>query len=122
MKKLIEGQKLWWVPQRNRHAHEKEVTVLKVGRKWAQLDNHERIDLETLVADAGQYTPSGCCYLSREEYEQAGALTQAWSKLKRDLQYGRTPDGVTIGDIEAARQLLGLPSNTEVSGARREEN
>jgi len=54
MKKLIEGQKLWWVPQRNRHAHEKEVTVLKVGRKWAQLDNHERIDLETLVADAGQ--------------------------------------------------------------------
>lgn len=108
MGKLTEGQKLWWVPQRNRHAQAKEVTVTKVGRKWAQLDNHERIDLETLVADSGQYSPSGCCYLSRDECEQEKALAQAWSKLKRDLQYGRNPDGVTIGDIEAARKLLGI--------------
>ena len=110
MGKLIEGQKLWWVPQRHRNANEKEVTVLKVGRKWAQLDNNERIDIETLVADAGQYSSSGCCYLSREEYEQCKALTQAWSKLKHDLQYWRNPEGVTIGDIEAARKLLGLHS------------
>lgn len=111
MEKLIEGQKLWWVPRRNRYAQPKEVTVTKVGRKWAQLDNHERIDLKTLVADAGQYSPSGCCYLSREEYEQAEALAQAWSNLERDLRHARKPDGVTICDIAAVRQLLGLSSN-----------
>ena len=94
--KLIEGQKLWWVPNRNRYQNEKEVTVLKVGRKWAQLDNHERIDIETLVAASGNYSPSGRCYISREEHEQKKALEQAWRKLKEDFQYKSAPNCVTI--------------------------
>ena len=109
MGKLAEGQKLWWVPNRSRFAQQKEVTVTKVGRKWAQLDNNERIDIETLVADAGQYSPNGHCYVSRESYEESVALSNAWSNMKRDLQYGASPDGVTIEDIEKARQLLKLP-------------
>lgn len=121
-KKLQEGQKLWWVYSSNRRGQPREVTITKVGRKWAQLDNDKRIDLETLVADAGQYSPSGCCYLSREEYEQAEALAKAWSNLKRDLQYARRPDGVTIGDIEAARQMLWLPSNAALTGKPRTED
>ena len=111
MEKLTEGQKLWWVPLRSRYSKEKEVTVLKVGRKWAQLDNRERIDIETLVVDAGQYSPNGCCYLSRDAYEQEYALGKAWEKLKSDLQYKQISNGVTISDIDAARKLLGLPSN-----------
>ena len=111
MEKLIEGQKLWWVPAKSRYAQPKEVTVTKVGRKWAQLDNYERIDLETLVADPGQCSPNGRCYLSREAREQEEMLGKAWGKLKYDLQYTRATKGVTIADIEAARQLLGLPSN-----------
>ena len=108
MGKLTEGQKLWWVPQRHRHEQQREVSVIKVGRKWAQLDNNERIDIDTLIADGGQYSPSGCCYLSREIYEQKAALDQAWGKLKRDLQYGIKPDSVTIADVEEARKLLGI--------------
>lgn len=61
--KLSEGQKLWWVPQHSLGMKGREVTVLKVGRKWAELDNGERIDLETLISDGGRYAPNGRCYL-----------------------------------------------------------
>jgi len=111
MEKLTEGQILWWVPQSQRHALPREVTVTKVGRKWAQLDNRERIDLETLVADGGGFSAPGCCYLSQEHHEGVMALHKAWDGLKRDLEYKSVPTGVTAADIAAARQLLGLPNN-----------
>ena len=116
--KLSEGQKLWWVPQHSLGMKGREVTVLKVGRKWAELDNGERIDLETLISDVGRYAPNGRCYLSQEAYKQAEALVQAWIKLKRDLQYGRIPEDVTIGDIELARLLLGMTSNAKLPKER----
>lgn len=111
MEKLSIGQKLWWVPHQRKWQQPKEVTVLKVGRKWAQLDNNERIDLETFIADAGQYSSPGRCYLSQEEYEAKVTIGSAWSNLKRSIDYKSPPDGVTVEDIEAARQLLRLPSN-----------
>jgi len=109
MEKLIEGQTLWWVPQRSKYAQ--EVVVLKIGRKWAQLDNGERVDIATLVADAGGYSPSGRCYLSKEAYEEKVALSKAWSALVDSFRCRNVPDGVTVDDIEAARKLLRLPSN-----------
>jgi hypothetical protein len=90
----------------------------------AELDNGERIDLETLISDDGRYAPNGRCYVSQEAYEQAEALVQAWIKLKRELQYGRIPEDVTIDDIKLARFFLGMTSNAKLpkerlnSGAR----
>lgn len=117
-KKLQEGQKLWWVYSSNRRGQPREVTVTKVGRKWAQLDNNCRIDIETLLADGGDYMSPGCCYLSKDIYDSGVALQKAWSEMKRDIQYASTPEGVTVVDIQAARTLLRMPSNAEISARR----
>jgi hypothetical protein len=109
MGKLTEGQALWWVPQRNRHEEPRGVTVTKVGRTWAQLDNRHRIDVDTLVADGGDHSPPGRCYLSKKEYDEKVARERAWSDLKRAImQYQGVPPGVTAGDIAEARRLLGV--------------
>jgi len=118
MKKLVVGQVLWFVLTHSRHSQPKDVTVLKVGRNWAQIDNGMRICVETLVADGGPYSPPGCCYLSKEVYEAEVALDKAWRELAKTIQYKSVPDGVTVTDIAAARNLLRLPSNAEVNGER----
>ena len=108
MKKLIEGQKLWWVSQRGRDNVQCEVAVVKVGRKWAQLNNWCRIDVGTLVADGGEYQSPGCCYLSQSAYEDAVELTKAWADFTAALQYKSVPEGCTVQAIASARRLLGV--------------
>lgn len=109
MTKLTEGQSLWWVPTQLRHANQRTVTVTKVGRKWAQLDNGRRIDIESMHADGGEYSSPGCCYLSEEYYKAKVALVGAWNSLCATIRYKNAPDGITLGDIAAARKLLKLP-------------
>jgi len=103
---MIVGQELWWVP--NDGKNQRLVTVLKVGRKWAELSNARRIDISTLCADGGGYSSPGRCHTSREEYEQTVKRNRAWSQLKRDLEYKAIPDSVTTENIIAARKLLGM--------------
>lgn len=44
------------------------VTVVRVGRKWATLDNGVRVDKETLEAEKPKgYACPGFCYPSQEE-------------------------------------------------------
>jgi len=107
IEKLKVGQTLWWVPT-NRGSGT-EVTVTAVGRKWARLDNHKRIDVETLEADGAGYAPPGRCHRSRELYEAEALLDSQWGALRKalDARY-RVPKGVTLGQIEQARELLGL--------------
>lgn len=104
--KLSVGQKLWYVPNRNRGG-QCEVTVTKVGRLWANLDNRERISLESLEADAGQYSSPGRAYLSKGDYELSLRLHEVWREFRRrvDHQY-LPPDGVTFSDVERATDLL----------------
>jgi len=106
MHKLTVGQKLWWMPS-NIREFGCEVTVTKVGRKWAHLDNFERIDTKTLVSD-GVAWPNGRCYLSQAEHQAELALSLAWQKLCFDLKHRSQPTGVTLESIAAARVLLGL--------------
>lgn len=105
---LVVGQKLWYVPS-DKRGQPHAVTVLKVGRKWADLDYaRRRISIKTLRADGGQYSSPGRCYLSQAEYEAEVALDKAWTKF-RDLVYHRSrkPD-IRISQIEnAARALFG---------------
>lgn len=109
--KLKVGQKLWWVYSFNRFGNSRYVTVTKVGRKWAQLDNGCRINNDTLCAERGEYMSPGRCYLSKDIYDAEVALKKAWSGMKRDIQYASIQEGVTVVDIEAARKLLRMPSN-----------
>lgn len=106
---LTVGQNLWWVPQNGRHSSPGNVTVVRVARKYAYLDNGYRIYNDSLMADGGQYSAPGYCYLSQEAYEHTQALNSAWSDLQRDVRYMREP-GVTLEQIKEARRLLGLPT------------
>lgn len=107
------GDKLWRVagdygrpPVLGRPA-----TVAKIGRKWATLDGwqNERIDLETLVIDGGQYSSPGRCYHSRVAYENERLLKKHWEDFVSRLARSSPPDGVTLQWLEAARRDLGLP-------------
>lgn len=108
MENLFVGQKLWWVPSR-RPGRPCEVEVLKIGRKWAQLSNSQRIDMQSLIADAGDFVSPGRCYPDRAKYELETSQALAWSNLRKDLSlvYER-PASATLENIQAARKLLGI--------------
>jgi hypothetical protein len=107
---LTIGQKLWFVPDR-RSGMAREVTVSKIGRKWASLDTWGdlRIDVSTLQADGRGYSSPGRCYFSHAAWEAEVALDAAWTALWRDMHDTyRRRDGVTVENIQAARKLLNL--------------
>lgn len=106
--KLRIGQKLYFVPN-HRRENPTEVEVLKVGRKWAELSNHHRIDVQSWLADGGQYISPGQCHETREAYEAERSLDAAWNEVRRKVgaAYLR-PISVSLERIEQAMSLLGL--------------
>ena len=105
--RLRVGQNLWWVWRNGRRGEPCEVTVVKVGRKWAELSNRYRIDLIGMWADGGKYMSPGACYLSREHYERAVALSRKWLRFQNAVRR-RSSEGTTIDAIEAAASALGI--------------
>lgn len=108
--KLEVGQKLYWVGGHNYNkSGTGEVTVVTVGRKWANLSNRYRIDIQTLFGDGGQYNSPGRCYLSREEYESKARLEKSWDTLHRAIRdRWSVPAGVTEETIHKVMDLLGM--------------
>ena len=104
---LVTGQKLWWVPRNSTYRKPCEVVVVKVGRKWVQLDNGYRINAQTFEADGAGYSPPGVCYMNQAIYAAELALNQAWLSLQQALR-GPRPAGVTLENIGEARAVLGL--------------
>ena len=103
------GQKLWWV-SRSDHSHRKdgrEVIVTKIGHKWATLENGHRIDLKTMIANGGNYSSPGRCYLSHEDYDRLSRARDAWREFAQCL-IRPCPDDMTSERILEARKLLGL--------------
>jgi hypothetical protein len=113
--RLTPGTKLWFVGSRNSRT-EREVTVLSVGRKWAKLDNHTRIDIETMWADGGQYSSPGRAFRSKQEYDANVMLDRLWSDFRHHVAdfYGK-PDGITEGRIRAAAAALGIELTKEAT-------
>lgn len=105
---LTARQVVWYVPW---HGNPRNMTVSKVGRKWAATE--ERPDLKILIGTDEVHVPNfgrvGTIYLSREAREEQARLSAAWDDVRKDL-YGKVtrPDAVTVEDINAARRLLGL--------------
>jgi hypothetical protein len=110
--KLNVGQTLVFVPSGFRRGQPTEVTVTKIGRKWADIEGTfytDRIEIDTLHADGGKYSSPGRCYLSREEYETEKATGDAWWAFSRTIDGEHSaPEGVTAETIQNVVKQLGL--------------
>lgn len=105
---IVPGMTLFYVPSGRRHAQPYEVTVERVGRKWAYLaGNNGRIDIDTLQADGDDYSSPGRCYGSREEWEATTERRQVWDRLRRGMPYG-PPESVSTEDLKAIAVRLGV--------------
>lgn len=111
---LTVGQELWFVPG-HRGGHSHYVTVQKIGRKWAEVGKRLRIDLETLIADGGDFMSPGTCYLSKEEHEQAVERSARWTRIQRFVrdQYGR-PEWADDACLSILEGALRIAPDTEV--------
>ena len=110
--KLKVGQKLWLVPG-SRHSEPREVTVTKVGRKWAYIDGYyhsrnTRVDMETLVLDGTIGYPDHC-YLSKKAWEESTLKDRVWSAIRDKMRNSyRRPDHLSTEDLRAIEAFLGL--------------
>lgn len=107
-KRLVVGQKLWFVPHARYMGAEREVVVESVGRKWAAIGDGYRVDVSTLFLDGRGYSSPGRCYLSRELWAAEDQAHAAWGVLRRALSTRHLPNGLTAEQIERATALLGL--------------
>lgn len=110
VKKLEIGQKLWCVPS-GRRGEPHEVTITKVGRLWAKINDrrYTRIDVNTLYMDRGVSSSPGRCYLTREEWETEVEEDKIWSAFhSRMLGKYSKPRGLTADRIREAAKLLGF--------------
>ena len=109
------GWKLWYVPIR-RHGEPCEVTVTKIGRKWAELDNHHRLNMETMMVMRGDYH-CGDCHASQAEWEAQQERHKIWRVFRDNIDYA-PPGDVTTDAIRQAAALLGIamPQKEEGNG------
>lgn len=104
---LSVGQALWYVPSEG-IGGPREVTITKIGRKWAQLSgNHGRMDIKSYWIDGGQDTSPGRCWISKEVYEAELSRQKAWIVLYEMVwpKY-RAPDGISTDAINSMIELL----------------
>lgn len=111
---LAPGMTLFYVPS-SRYGQPREVTVERIGRKWAYLAGRNgRVDMETLAVDGGQYSSPAQCYGSREEWEAETERGKTWTTLRRAMPYS-PPPGVSVADIRAAAHLLSIDVREDLS-------
>jgi hypothetical protein len=112
MMPLIVGQELWRVAQ-YRNSDCRTVKVTKIGRKWATLDNGERVNKQTLYIDGG----NGAVWPSKEAHARHVELQAAWSRFQKLAANSyRVPTDVCINQIENAARSLFKRSVTAIDG------
>lgn len=108
--KPVVGQVLYFVGSNSHHNKEgRDVTVTRVGRKWATLDNGYRISVDSWRADGNGYQSPGRCYVNRDAHWHETKRVEGWNALHTRIRNQHSiPDGVTTEQIEQASVLLGL--------------
>ena len=106
---IVPGTTLWWVTAANSN-DEGEVTVNSIDGRHATLSNGVILDLDTMNAIPNP-VPRGRCYLSRDEMLGSLRLMHEWSDFFQDLRSMTMPKKISIADIAAIRQLVGLGQN-----------
>lgn len=114
--KLEVGQKLWFVPESN-YRTPGEVTIMKIGRTYANTDLRGRLNLETLREDGGQFSSDGRAYLSKEAWVAADGQKKIWRKIEQSMRHAwEPPKGVTTPDLIEVARLLKIDI-TEITNA-----
>lgn len=112
------GQKLWFDPTHyNRHNGGFEITISKVGRKWAEYKVHGvtyRVEIGTTKVDGGKYISPGTLWESQAAWEEHKALVDAWNDFARRVSVGSAPSGLTMKELKAAKKLLGFSCSREL--------
>ena len=100
------GDKLWLVTS---YQGDREITVGKLGRKWAATDNRRwRLNLDTMQVFDGAYHV-GMCYPCEAAYREQEALRDAWEEFRAQVRLTvGVPDGMTLKSIAAAMAWLGV--------------
>ncbi len=93
-----------WYESSSRLFRDEEVTITKVGRKWAYF-GHDRFEIGTCYVDGGYWSSPGRLWATRADAEEYNLTESRWRTLKSSMAYG-PPDGVTSADVEAAAKLL----------------
>jgi hypothetical protein len=83
------------------------VTVVKMGRKWALLSNHYRVDIKTNEVD-NEYGNAPNVYESIEAFHAQNTKKLAINSFVHDVSKYGSLHGVTVEQIEEARKILGL--------------
>jgi hypothetical protein len=107
---LVKGQKLWLVDYAPYRLSEKGevVGVTKVGKKFAELDNGMRVNVNTMLVDNKAFGKVSRCYLSKEDHDNEIAIVMEWRLFMRACSNKYHFDGLTVENIQKAYQLLGL--------------
>ena len=109
--KLEVGMTVFMVVNRNR-VLTCEVTISKVGRKFAELDygRNYRILIADWSIDGGDYMSPGRCYPSEAEYLAEIKLTQDWGKFKNAVRgiFRVEQTSITVEAIAVAAKALGI--------------
>jgi hypothetical protein len=89
-----------WIPSGN-------VTVTRIGRKWAYLSNGRRMSKESFVVDGVGFTSPGCCWLSKEEHDAQLGRQRTWASIWALVGSARrAPAHLTIEELQAIEGLL----------------
>ncbi len=97
-----------WLQSGARHTSSEEITLTKVGRKWACFDQAgSRFDMKTGEVDGGNYSSWGQVYASKAFADTERRRLRVWSRIKHGMGY--TPgEDVTLSRVMRAADLLGI--------------
>jgi hypothetical protein len=115
------GQELWFVPADSRHvASSCSVKVLKIGRKWATVEETgygDQCNLESGWINHPGYSSPGRCWPSKEAWETERQRQAEWNNLQRRLTRS-PPDHLSLDDIKALTATLFPEAKSNAPGEK----
>lgn len=109
--KLFPGMKVYFEPYGNRGLHSMDVTVTRVGKKWAYSDDLRRcqIDVETFRVYSPGYGGIGQIYADKQARIDEVAETKKRDELRKVIvglmgNHGTCP--IPSANLEAALKIL----------------